>query len=655
MGRPLRQVRSAIACAVFLAGAACDSGQPLDSLRGCEDYSRYTHPIAGLDLGAAASGLLPLDGGLCAAIDGNGELAVLALDAPEAPRLLARLKPPDALRRLYAMERLLVGLGDAAKLQLIDLADPAAPRLRGTLTLPGWGTALALQGSRAWIACPGTGVCLVDLADVDAPQLLCLSTLVADPVNLVAAGDRLYVADWEAGLHTLDISAPCAPVLLSQLPLPIGHAGMALLGERLLVQGHHCGLAVLDLADPDSPTLVWQDLALNDPVGDPLCAGEQFTLHTGDGLTAYRLEANGAAVAHWTHACGDPPSALAVADGLLLLGVPPGLLLVAPGDQARLEPCGIAVESWLSGVAVTGDRLCLLSLDVLEILDIENPAAPRLIAGVHPDDWFSDLAVDGDTVYLAGPSGLAIVDITHAVPALLGEYRGEPAFHTLAYREGLVALARFGTGETTISLIDVSDPLSLIVDGTLPNPGWNATALAFAGEHLFYARDEELRVGWVRYLDGAALVATRALPAQATALAVRESLLYLVLRDRLQIFDISVPQKPALLGETILAQAGEVSGSSLALVGDRGYLVGGTGLLVMDIGDPAAPRCCGALPFAAVDPCVAAGPELLYLGNEWALFVAGFDCAGSGRPAARPLYLKRNPVGLPPGRNPGGG
>lgn len=637
MGRPLLASLQALTCAVVLVGVACDSGPELSAVPGCEDFDRFTHPIAGLDLGDAAQDLLPLDEGLCAAIVGEGELAVLDLSQPQAPRVLARLKPPGALRRLYAHEQLLIGLSDPAELLLIDLSDPAAPHLRGKLALPGWGRALAVQGSQAWIACPGTGLCLVDLTDSDAPTLLCLSTLVADPVNLVLAGQHLFVADWETGLTVLDISAPCSPVVASRLPLPIGNAGLALLGERLLLQGHHCGLAVIDVAEPQAPVLLGQDAGLDDPVGDPQVAGNQFYLHDQDGVTAFRLGASGAAVALWSSPCGDALRALAVADGRLLLGLPPGLLLVVPGDEARLNPCGIETESPLTGAAVSGDRLCLLSLDVLEILDISSPTAPRLIAGVHPDDWFSDLAVDGDTVYLTGPGGLSIVDITHAVPSLLGEYCGEPAFDTMAYRRGLVALARLGPGEATISLIDVSDPLSLIVDGTLPNPGWNATALAFAGDYLFYARDEELRVGWVQYLDGAALVATRALPAQATALAVRDGLLYLVLRDRLQILDIALPQKPELLGEAILAQAGEVSGSSLALVGDRCYLVGGTGLLVIDIGDPAAPRCCGALPFAAADPCVAAGSELLYLGSEWALFVSGFDCTGSGprpRPAA---------------------
>ena len=96
-------------------------------------------------------------------------------------------------------------------LSVIDLADPAAPRIRGSLALEGEARQVLADGPRVYLAAGRQGLWTVDVSDPDAPAALGHLATPGDTRAVAADGDRLYLADGPAGLTVVDVSDPSAP------------------------------------------------------------------------------------------------------------------------------------------------------------------------------------------------------------------------------------------------------------------------------------------------------------------------------------------------------------------------------------------------------------------------------------------------------------
>jgi hypothetical protein len=119
-----------------------------------------------------------------------------------------------------------------AGLHIINIRDPATPRLIGSVPSPGTTIALAVspQGSRPMVATAEghAGIALVDLSDPQHPHLISRNSLglnskdVPHPPRggwahgLAWAGNYLFVANWKRGLAIVDVSRPERPHLVME-------------------------------------------------------------------------------------------------------------------------------------------------------------------------------------------------------------------------------------------------------------------------------------------------------------------------------------------------------------------------------------------------------------------------------------------------------
>ncbi len=230
-----------------------DPQQP--RLRGCAD------PAATEDRQAvAASGSYGL-------VANAGGLSIYDAADPDHPVRVGQVTRDnlhgEGLHGVAVVANLAVALGDAS-LFVIDVSQPSAPVVAGEL--PGaTGSDIGLAGKVAVVTRAGDGVrALVDLVDPAHPRLLGSMRLSGegDPITVAAEGERAYVGDGRAGVWTFDTSGclPCALSCSATVPQ------WTFAGDPTLFHA-----AVLAGACRESPAIDWDfgDGTPHSSTGDP--------------------------------------------------------------------------------------------------------------------------------------------------------------------------------------------------------------------------------------------------------------------------------------------------------------------------------------------------------------------------------------------------
>jgi hypothetical protein len=97
-----------------------------------------------------------------------------------------------------------------AGLQIVDVADPAKPRLVATLDTPGAALDVALQGPLAFVADGDRGVRVVDVSEPAAPRALGAGATPGSALtSTLRAG--LPSSPTASRVRILDVSDPAAP------------------------------------------------------------------------------------------------------------------------------------------------------------------------------------------------------------------------------------------------------------------------------------------------------------------------------------------------------------------------------------------------------------------------------------------------------------
>jgi hypothetical protein len=142
-------------------------------------------------------------------------------------------------------------------LRSYDVSDPAQPRRVGAYRTTGSVDTVRVAGSRAFLKDATDKLQVVDLADPTAPRDLAVTDFVLQR-PLVAVSETLLLGRGPAGLQLVDVSDPDQPALVSVLPgLEQGDFQDAVVvGTRVYVAFGAQGLRIVDIADPTRPTAV---------------------------------------------------------------------------------------------------------------------------------------------------------------------------------------------------------------------------------------------------------------------------------------------------------------------------------------------------------------------------------------------------------------
>jgi hypothetical protein len=354
-------------------------------------------------------------------LDLDNVLTVVDVRNPASATIVKSSLLPGDFRRLYAMPGGSLWILGETGAQLVDLADPAAPRPMAWLASEGaWDIAvqgnlgvlvsrsaglqtldlaaaraelpwrrlpvfsrvggLATRGSLALVAAGEQGLLTLDLADPSRPRVLgALTDAPAEDVAL--AGDLAYVAAGPAGLRVVSVAQPAAPSLLDALPAVGDARQVALAGGRAVLRVAPGGVRVVDLAQPAAPRLLGgTDLEARRLA---LVGGGALGL-VADGAGDLQLLdlANPAAIVGRSLTLGGEVTDVVAEDRQAWAQVEgQGLVAVDFGDLAAPR-AGARRTTWSGDrrLDLAGDRLFSALADALVELDVSDPGNPTLVA-----------------------------------------------------------------------------------------------------------------------------------------------------------------------------------------------------------------------------------------------------------------------------------
>lgn len=280
-------------------------------------------------------------------------------------------------------------------------------------SLDGPAETVVVSGNHAYVGA-GAELRIIDVSDPTSPTQVGAFTVPDRIYGFAAAEGRVYLACGLRGLLILDTSAPSRPRLLGTHETPGQAVSVAPGDDVALVVNLMTGLEVVDLSDPSAPTLV----ATRDTPGyqrDVTLAGTlAAVIDQPSGVYLFRVNGPRAPTALGHHPATDVP--------------------------AR------------SASVATDDRLYVVydRTGLVEILDIADPDAPRLLGSYRPRGRPQQIAVSGATIYIPnGQAGVEVVNVSNPrAPSLRGTYDTPGAARGIA-----VAGSRVFVADSTALLV----------------------------------------------------------------------------------------------------------------------------------------------------------------------------------------------------------
>jgi hypothetical protein len=569
------------------------------------DVSDAEHPSLIGSLLLPGTGMdIALVGNLAYVADDPTGILIVDISSPSSPAIVATfplMDPPRSIavsgNHVYAGT-----LSNGGFLYVVDFMNPQAPVLVGMIWFPNC-TAIddiAIEGSRAYLACGNFGLCVVDISNPSDPQFLGaggdsnhtglavsgshafasllrgwppLSYFQAIDVSnphaphlvdemtipqgtgythdVAIVGDRAFASDQTAGIQVFDISDPTSMQHVGSLR--VGSAwGLATVGDRLFV-AEHWDLKVVDIANPESPRPI-ANLATPDYAEDVAVSGHYAYLADHEGIRVIDIL---------------NPNAPSLVGSTPTPGVP-NAVAIAYHEASQ----SVALSSTLAYVADGPAGL--------QIVDVSNPAAPNVIGGVDTPSGARDVAVVSDRAYVADSfSGVKVVDVTDpTTPAIIHEIDTFRA-RGIAVKLPYAYIADADSGFKVIN-VEVAPPV-LVGQVQLPgsaervvlNGSLAYVAAAYAGIQVIDVADPQ----------SPQVVGNIPQPASAFDVAVAGSAAYLAAWEfGVRAVDVTVPTAPLLLGSG--ATVGEATGITVA--GDLLYISdGSSGLTIMPLQCPA--------------------------------------------------------------------
>ncbi|MDZ7399744.1 MAG: BACON domain-containing carbohydrate-binding protein [candidate division KSB1 bacterium] len=270
------------------------------------------------------------------------------------------------------------------------------------------------------------------------------------------------------------------------------------------------------------------------------------------------------------------------------------------GDSLNVRLVGRWGGGPCYAVATDGKYVYRGSGGYLEIFDVTNPAAPKMIGQVMTPDVVREIAVSGHYAYVADyDAGLRVIDVSVvSSPREVGFYDTPGDARGVAVSGPYAYVADYDAGLRVIDVSVVSSPREV---GSYDTPGY-AFGVAVSGHYAYVADGGSgLRVIDVSVVSSPREVGFYDTPGWANGVAVSGHYAYVAdYADGLRVIDVSVVSSPREVG--YYDTPGDARG--VAVSGHYAYVADGdAGLRVIDVSVVTSPREVGFYD----TPCYAEG------------------------------------------------
>jgi hypothetical protein len=144
----------------------------------------------------------------------------------------------------------LVFVGTETGLRIVNIADPAAPQLIGTLTAPGYCYGVAVQGDYVYLGSLETGLRVVNVSDPAQPIIV--GTYLPQPgliQGVAVAGNYVYASDFFSGLRVINVNDPSTPTPSGLHDTAGQPVGVSVVNSLAYVGAAGAGLRIIDISD----------------------------------------------------------------------------------------------------------------------------------------------------------------------------------------------------------------------------------------------------------------------------------------------------------------------------------------------------------------------------------------------------------------------
>ena len=139
-------------------------------------------------------------------------------------------------------------------LSMVDVSDPAFPRVVGTAPLDGTSHNVAVADGYAYVPARHS-LQILDVNDPGAPRPVAALDMSDGAFDVTLADGRAFVTHFPGGLDVVDVADPEAPAIVGHLKMDGATIGIAVAGTTAYVANGDLGLAIVDVADPAAPRL----------------------------------------------------------------------------------------------------------------------------------------------------------------------------------------------------------------------------------------------------------------------------------------------------------------------------------------------------------------------------------------------------------------
>lgn len=334
-------------------------------------------------------------------------------------------------------------------IQVIDVTDPAQPALLGAYDTAGWSWGVLVKSHYAYVLDWWGGLTVLDVADPAAPTWAGAYHMRGLTRDVVVKDSYAYVADGKNGIQIFDIKTPLYPIWIAGVDMPGDAQSVWLEGNTAYLACGADGLAAVDVSNPFEPHLRKQFPLRADWVraqGNLVYAAER---QRG---VAIIDAANGRQTAWHAAAVTDTwPGA----NGRLLLATPGGVEILDVADPAH--PRLIKRMPQRASLLRVQDKLLAL-YDKASGIALYDYATLKLLSRFNPGEEIFDMKISGGRLYASGNlSGLLALDISNPQrPVLKAAYPAASRVANLSIFSGAAFLAGNETLTSVRLLPDVA-------------------------------------------------------------------------------------------------------------------------------------------------------------------------------------------------------
>ncbi|MCB9422272.1 MAG: hypothetical protein H6667_20885 [Ardenticatenaceae bacterium] len=448
---------------------------------------------------------------------------------------------------------------------VIDIAHPDIPTLLGSFEFPNHPTAMAIANETAYVIVNGELV-IIDLADPERPTEIGHYSPTGYARDISIKGNYAYLVD-KSILQILDISNPTTPIEMgyydagenAQISQPYINGDYAYITT-------YTGLLIIDISEPLHP------------------------IKAGSFIHPSRYNMSGVVVSGqyaYMHMWPYTISVVDISD------------LQNPFEVSQIDYC--------SDLTVANGYIYARCLGSLQLIDISDPKHPQNVGYYRPlskpvtFDVFGDYAyaIPGDCYATCSPyPQLQIVDISGIVPNVLSTFETETTITNLFINENYAVFA-MSKNEYCIGINVCSDNVHIldITNKTIPSEvgvyeakgGVTATTIHDGILYLTLWGGKFIAVDITNPANPQAIDSIN-VPGLLQEIVIRGQTAYVVnAATGLNIIDISDPTHLQEIGALSIPPPSYAMFWDLDLYQDYAFLVGESGLLVVNITDPTHP------------------------------------------------------------------